>query len=45
MGGCLKERLRILYKVAIIIFGPCFLLFDMRRGPRLGKLITLVALD
>ena len=37
VGGCLKERLRILYKVAIIIFGACFLLFGMRRGPRLGK--------
>ena len=37
MGGCLKERVRILFKVAIIIFGACFLLFGMRRGPRLGK--------
>ena len=37
MGDCLKERLRILYKVVIIIFGACFLLFGMRRGPRLGK--------
>ena len=37
VGGCLKERLRILCKVAIIIFAACFLLFGMRRGPRLGK--------
>ena len=43
--GC---HCRVEIRVAITLFGACFycfLLFGMKRGPRLGKLITMLALD